>query len=527
MTTPTSNAVPSDSPLDLLFNAGVLDEIVSGSGDTALDRFGSQKLTLVGAMKRLGFEAPVAFTTGISVLRATQTVTYSGNTYHAEPGSLPFTTAGTFNGAQWRLVSTPVLQLSAVTGTSTTSLLIGTGAKTLTTQAGKAWLTGSYVSVIDASNVANVMYGRVTTYDSGTGVLAFSCSSKFGTGTINDWVVMMAPPFGDSVSLTGDVSVGRLLIDTVFYASISGASPVIYFDDNDYLQFDRSANSWYWVVGGVTVAQINANGVEQTNDATTPGGLVRKSQMEASAAKLALGGFRALLISASGANASIAISSDAVMLLNGSGGALLVAPSVTINSAGAGANGLDTGSLAASTWYSVWVISNGTATAGLISLSATAPTMPGGYGYKARVGWIRTDSSGNKYPLCFKQRGMFAEYVVGGNVTGLPQMASGAQGDVSAPTWVSVATGNFVPPTASSIKLHISGAVGSGGTAMVAPSNAYGAFDNQTNPPPLSCSMGTPSRSIIVGEITLQASNIYFASNIAAQMYCGGWRDNL
>lgn len=101
----TTNAVPSANPSDLLFNAQKLDEVINGTAESFVDRRGVQRLTLTGALRLIGFEAPVAFTTGLSITRSTQTVTNGGNTYHADPASLPFTTTGTFNGAQWRLVS--------------------------------------------------------------------------------------------------------------------------------------------------------------------------------------------------------------------------------------------------------------------------------------------------------------------------------------------------------------------------------------------------------------------------------------
>ncbi len=49
---------------------------------------------------------------------------------------------------------------------------------------------------------------------------------------------------------------------------------------------------------------------------------------------------------------------------------------ITIDSGVTGANGLDTGSLAASTWYYFYLIYNGSTVAGLLSASATSPTMP-------------------------------------------------------------------------------------------------------------------------------------------------------
>lgn len=62
---------------------------------------------------------------------------------------------------------------------------------------------------------------------------------------------------------------------------------------------------------------------------------------------------------------------------------------------GSNAGGLDAGSKAVSTWYHVFLISNGTNTDVLFSTSAVSPTMPNGYGYKRRIGSIKTDSSGN------------------------------------------------------------------------------------------------------------------------------------
>lgn len=67
----------------------------------------------------------------------------------------------------------------------------------------------------------------------------------------------------------------------------------------------------------------------------------------------------------------------------------------TADIAASGANGLDTGAKTNSTWYYLWIISNRLTTAALLSLSATAPTMPTGYTYRALVGAVRVDGSGN------------------------------------------------------------------------------------------------------------------------------------
>lgn len=69
---------------------------------------------------------------------------------------------------------------------------------------------------------------------------------------------------------------------------------------------------------------------------------------------------------------------------------------VTINAATNGVNGLDTGSFAASKVYAIYLISdpvNGNATGAMISLSATAPTMPDGYSAFRVIGYAVSDGS--------------------------------------------------------------------------------------------------------------------------------------
>lgn len=78
-------------------------------------------------------------------------------------------------------------------------------------------------------------------------------------------------------------------------------------------------------------------------------------------------------------------------------GTALLAVSVTADITASGANGLDTGAPSNNNWYAVFVITNalGTLVASLLSLSGTAPTMPGGYTLFRRIGWVRRNGSGN------------------------------------------------------------------------------------------------------------------------------------
>jgi hypothetical protein len=63
--------------------------------------------------------------------------------------------------------------------------------------------------------------------------------------------------------------------------------------------------------------------------------------------------------------------------------------------------GMDTGSVAANTWYHVWLILNPTGNVAdlLFSLSATAPTLPAGYTKKRRIGSIKTNASSQITPF--------------------------------------------------------------------------------------------------------------------------------
>lgn len=247
------------------------------------------------------------------------------------------------------------------------------------------------------------------------------------------------------------------------------------------------------------------------------------------------GSFKNLVVSTTGTNATVTASADELSVGDGSGNYYTLRNvSLSINSAASGANGLDTGSIAGSTWYSVWVGYNpATNTAiGLLSLSNSAPTMPSGYTFKARISRVRTDGTANKYPLGMKQANRKAQYLVasGGNLTALPQMVTGAQGNLGTPTWVSVAVDNFVPDTATAIDVvsHIPNAGGGAAGNMAAPNNSYGAYNSGSNPPPLVNFPFVNSGAMAVRQtMTLESANIYFAGQGTQSLYCAGWEDNL
>ena len=228
------------------------------------------------------------------------------------------------------------------------------------------------------------------------------------------------------------------------------------------------------------------------------------------------GSFSNLRASASGTNATVNVSADALCLKNASNQQKVVnAIALSINSAANGANGLDIGALTAATWYSTWVIYNPTTQtlAGLLSLSATAPTLPAGYTHRARVGWVRTDSTANKYPLLFFQSGRRVTYVptAGTNLSAWPVMASGTAA-AAAVAWAS-----FAPPTASVVRRIAYAATGGSVAVLLTANGTFMAY--------------TPAISsfspVLNVDFPTYGPNVYWTSSGNGTLYCLGWEDNL
>lgn len=85
---------------------------------------------------------------------------------------------------------------NALTSTSTTSLAIGLGAKSLTVDVSKGYLPGHSVKIARTSSPSNWMHGDVTSYNSGTGALVVNVTSALGSGTFTDWTITFSAPVG-------------------------------------------------------------------------------------------------------------------------------------------------------------------------------------------------------------------------------------------------------------------------------------------------------------------------------------------
>lgn len=240
-------------------------------------------------------------------------------------------------------------------------------------------------------------------------------------------------------------------------------------------------------------------------------------------ASLFVGGFSNLKVQVT-SNAQTTITVDSIVLKSSDRAYVANAVSLTNTITTSGVNGLDTGSEASSTWYNVWIIYNGTTVASLLSLSATAPTMPSGYTYKARVGVIRNDGSSNLWRTL--QQNENADIIVGTNPATILKMANGTTSNTSV-ALDAVSVSNFVPPTASRIRGYVMARAGRAGAA---PNNAYGPYGLSNAPPVSVFSIGTDTASSNTFDFALESTNIYWFCSPAddgGYIVASGWKENL
>lgn len=146
--------------------------------------------------------------------------------------------------------------LLGVTSSSSTSLLIGTGSKTLTVGTGLGYALGMPLKLASAANVSNFMKGVVTAYNGGTGALTVNVASVGGSGTYADWAVsfdipdaavpkmltrnitsadtIVASDAGKLLTLSGTftLSAAAATLGAGFYCFIRADSGTVTFDPN-------------------------------------------------------------------------------------------------------------------------------------------------------------------------------------------------------------------------------------------------------------------------------------------------------
>lgn len=154
---------------------------------------------------------------------------------------------------------------------------------------------------------------------------------------------------------------------------------------------------------------------------------------------------------------------------------VIILPSdLTVSLATSGANGLDTGTEAASTWYYVWLIrksSDGTVAA-LFSTSRTAPTLPSGYDQKTRLKMaIRNDASSNILPFLVSSGWPYAPEIIYTShdygVTPYRVLTNG-----TSTTFAAVSLATVIPPISRLAHMTITGVTFSPAGAYIRPTGS-------------------------------------------------------
>jgi hypothetical protein len=196
---------------------------------------------------------------------------------------------------------------------------------------------------------------------------------------------------------------------------------------------------------------------------------------------------------------------------------------ITVNIAANGANGLDTGSKANSTWYYTYVIYNPTTrvTAGLLSLSTTSPTMPSGYTKKRRIGSWYINSSGNFRPCTqYDRTGNVRRYRYDEEAFTNCQVLSAG----SATSFADVNCASFIPATTTIGIFHIT-FVGAGTTnfVMLRPNGSTQAAPCMANQSGGATGIGVTGIANSVMEARTDSSRIIEYCNAAASGYAYIW----
>jgi hypothetical protein len=108
---------------------------------------------------------------------------------------------------QWVDATATAMNFYSTNDVSTSSVLIGTGSKSLTVSASKSYVGGMYVVISDnttpgTTNSVNSMTGQITSYNSSTGALVVNVLRVLGSGTKTAWVISQCAPPSLEVSTT-------------------------------------------------------------------------------------------------------------------------------------------------------------------------------------------------------------------------------------------------------------------------------------------------------------------------------------
>ncbi|MBL1236164.1 hypothetical protein JJQ67_03700 [Enterobacter hormaechei] len=229
-TQPTQDAVPSESPRDLKFNAGKIDEFVTSMGWTYTDRFGQKHYTIEG-INYLSQQAMAAY--GYVIL--------TGKT---------FTTGATINNPNEVLLNTADGEYYKWTGSFASGPKVVPANSTPASTGGIA--PGAWIGVGDASLRAALAAV------SGAGLVGVSVGSVYPAGTVGSAIQYRTPQmYGIEPSNTNIIGSG---LDAMFAAGgdIRFEKPGTYITDRTWV---LRSGTRLWIGPGVTIKLANGSNV--------------------------------------------------------------------------------------------------------------------------------------------------------------------------------------------------------------------------------------------------------------------------
>ena len=159
-------------------------------------------------------------------------------------------------------------------GTSTTSVLVGAGSKTWTTQTGKQFVVGSFITVARTSDPNTLMHGVCTAYNSGSGSLTINVATVQGAGTFTDWSMNIAGAAGPT-GASGNGSVAYLALTAGYTALATDRGKLIDCTSGTFtLAFQAAATlgaNWATTVrnSGTGTITLDPNAAELIDGAAT------------------------------------------------------------------------------------------------------------------------------------------------------------------------------------------------------------------------------------------------------------------
>lgn len=163
-TVPTNNPIPSEDPRDLKFNAGKIDEVVTGNNHYYTDRFGVRRFTIAGfqytaeeAIRNYGYITMDSFEDGATLTLPNQTLRHEATgEYYRWDGEFPKTvpagstpaTAGGIGIGAWLSVGDAALRSQLLSTDGAT--LVYNGSETVADQLNK--LLGGSTNIVYLDN---------------------------------------------------------------------------------------------------------------------------------------------------------------------------------------------------------------------------------------------------------------------------------------------------------------------------------------------------------------------------------------